>query len=46
MFGMPNKQDQNWQERKRELRELEQRRLRLLKHWQMIDELMYYKNRL
>ena len=41
-----SKQDQEWQERKTELRELEQRRLQLPKHWQIINELIYYKNRL
>ena len=41
-----SKQDHDWQERKTELRELEQRRLQLPKHWQMIDELIYYKNHL
>ena len=39
-----SKQDQDWQEKKTELRELEQRRLQWPKHWQMIDELIYYKN--
>ena len=41
-----SKQDQDWQERKTELRELEQSCLQVLKHWQIIDELIYYKNRL
>ena len=41
-----SKQDQEWQERKTELRELEQHHFELPKHWQIIDELIYYKNRL
>ena len=41
-----SKQDQDWQERKTELREQEEHRLQLLKDWQIIDELIYYKNRL
>ena len=41
-----SKQDQEWQERKTQRRELEQHRFQLPKHWQIIDELMYYKNRL
>ena len=39
-----SKQDQEWQERKKELRELEQNCLQLPKHGQIIDELIYYKN--
>ena len=41
-----SKQDQEWQERKTELTELEQHHFQLPKHWQIIDELIYYKNRL
>ena len=41
-----SKQDQEWQERKTELRELEQHRFQLPKHRQIIDELIYYRNRL
>ena len=41
-----SKQDQDWQERKTELRELEKCRLQLPKDWQIIDELIYFKNRL
>ena len=39
-------QDQEWQERKKELKELEQHRLQLPKHGQIIDELIYDKKRL
>ena len=39
------KQDQKWQEWKTEQRELEQHHFQLPKHWQIIDELIYYKNR-
>ena len=39
-------QDQEWQERKTELRELEQHHLQLPKQGQIIDELTYYKDRL
>ena len=41
-----SKQDQEWQERKTELRELEQHLFQLPKHWQIINELIYDKNRL
>ena len=41
-----SKQDQERQERKTELREMEQHHFQLPKHWQIIDELIYYKNRL
>ena len=41
-----SKQDQEWQERNIGLRELEQHRLQLPKYWQIIDELIYYKNQL
>ena len=39
-------QDQEWQERKTELRELEQHRFQLPKHWQIINQLINYKNQL
>ena len=41
-----SKQDQEWQERKTELRELEQHHFQLPKDWQIIDELIYYQHRL
>ena len=41
-----SKRDQEWLERKTELRELEQHHFHLPKHWQIINELIYYKNRL
>ena len=41
-----SKQDQDWQERKIELNELKQHGLQMPKHWDIIDELIYFKNRL
>ena len=41
-----SKQDQEWQERKIELRELEQHHFQLPKHRKIIDKLIYYENRL
>ena len=41
-----SKQDQDWQERKTELKELKQHGLQMPKHWDIIDELIYFKNRL
>ena len=41
-----SKQDQDWQVRKTQLRELEQPHLQLPNQWQMINELIHYKNRL
>ena len=46
MIHEASKQDEEWQELKTELRELEQHHFQLPKHWQRIDELIYYKNRL
>jgi len=39
-----SKQDQDWQERKTELKELKQHGLQMPKHWDIIDELIYFKN--
>ena len=39
-----SKQDQDWQERKTELNELKQHDLQTPKHWDIIDELIYFKN--
>ena len=41
-----SKQDQEWQKRKTEMMELEQHCFQLSKYWQIIDESIYYKNRL
>ena len=41
-----SKQDQDWKERKTELNELKQHGLQMPKHWDIIDELIYFKNRL
>ena len=41
-----SKQDQDWQERKTELNELKQHGLQMPKHWDIIDDLIYFKNRL
>ena len=41
-----SKRDQEWQERKTEVREMEQHHSQLPKHGEIIDELIYYKNRL
>ena len=40
-----SKEDQDWQERKTELNELKQHGLQMLKHWDIIDQLIYFKNR-
>ena len=40
------KQDQDWQGRKAELNELKQDGFQMPKHWDIIDELIYFKNRL
>ena len=39
------KQDQDWQTRKGELNEVKQHGLQILKHWDIIDGLIYFKNR-
>ena len=41
-----SKQDQEWQEQKPELSELEPHHFQLPENWQIIDELIYFKNRL
>ena len=41
-----SKQDQDWQERKTELKELKQHGLQMPKYWDIIDELIYFKNSL
>ena len=41
-----SKQDQEWQERKTELNELKQHGHQMPKDWDIIDELIYFKNRL
>ena len=41
-----SKQDQDWQERKTERNKLKRHCLQMPKHWDIIDELIYFKNRL
>jgi len=40
------KEDDTWRERKKELSLLKEKQQTLLKHWELEDELLYYKNRL
>ena len=43
---MAGKNDDNWKERKRELRRMKEQNEQVPKNWQLEDGLIYYKNRL